>query len=114
MILFGIKNCDTVRKAHRWLEAQGHQITFHDFRVDGLDKEQVQQWVNVLGWVKVFNKRSTSFRALADEVKAGLNEQTAIELMVKQPTLVKRPVLVKGDAVINGFKAEDYQAWLSQ
>ncbi|MBR9727122.1 ArsC family reductase [Shewanella intestini] len=114
MILFGIKNCDTVRKARKWLENNNYDITFHDFREDGIDEAQIQKWVELIGWEALLNKRSTSFRALSDDSKANINQQTAITLMAQQPTLIKRPVLSHNGHIITGFKAETYQAWLNK
>ncbi|NKF50570.1 ArsC family reductase [Shewanella sp. WXL01] len=114
MILYGIKNCDTVKKARKWLEQNEHAFEFHDFRQDGLTEQQVENWAKLIGWETLFNKRSTSYRALADDVKASLNEASAIKLMTEQPTLIKRPVLERDNQIINGFKADSYQAWLNQ
>ncbi|MDD8058189.1 MULTISPECIES: ArsC family reductase [Shewanella] len=113
MTLYGIKNCDTVRKARKWLEAEKIDFTFHDFREDGLTAETVNQWVKVVGWEALFNKRSTSFRGLTDAEKSDITQEKAIALMVQYPTLVKRPVLVKQDSILIGFKAEQYQAWFA-
>ena len=111
MTLYGIKNCDTVRKARKWLEAEKIDYTFHDFREDGLNETTVTQWVNVIGWETLFNKRSTSFRNLTDAEKKDINQEKAIALMVQYPTLIKRPVLVNSDKILVGFKEADYQAW---
>lgn len=113
MTLYGIKNCDTVRKARKWLETQQLAVPFHDFREDGITTEQISHWVKVLGWETVFNKRSTSFRELPDEKKSDLNEAKAIDLMQAHPTLIKRPVLASGDKVMVGFKEADYKAWFA-
>ncbi|ABE55099.1 conserved hypothetical protein [Shewanella denitrificans OS217] len=112
--LFGIKNCDTVRKARKWLEAENIKAQFHDFRDDGLSQEQLQHWVESLGWETVLNKRSTSFRALTEQQKNELNQASAMQLMLEMPTLIKRPVLVKDDKVLLGFKLTDYQAWFAK
>ncbi|WP_028768860.1 ArsC family reductase [Shewanella fidelis] len=113
MILFGIKNCDTVRKARKWLEANQLDVAFHDFREDGLAEEQIEQWVAAVGWENLFNKRSTSFRNLTDTEKSDLNEKKAIALMALYPTLIKRPVLVTNDQVQVGFKEADYRKWFN-
>ncbi|MCL1142638.1 ArsC family reductase [Shewanella gaetbuli] len=111
MKLYGIKNCDTVRKARKWLENNTIEYQFHDFREQDLTEDVVSNWCEKLGWEVVFNKRSTSFRALDDAQKTDLNQQTAIKLMVEQPTLVKRPVLDNGTQVMVGFKEAEYKAW---
>ncbi|MCK8046486.1 ArsC family reductase [Shewanella sp. 1CM18E] len=113
LILFGIKNCDTVRKARKWLEANQLEVTFHDFREDGLAAEQIEQWVEAVGWESLFNKRSTSFRNLTETEKSDLNEKKAIALMALYPTLIKRPVLVTNDQVQVGFKEADYRTWFN-
>jgi arsenate reductase (glutaredoxin) len=112
--LFGIKNCDTVRKARKWLEAENINVQFHDFRDDGLSQVQLQHWVDSLGWEAVLNKRSTSFRALTEQQKNELNQTSAMKLMLEMPTLIKRPVLIEGDKVLLGFKLSDYQAWFAK
>lgn len=109
--LYGIKNCDTVRKARKWLEANQVEHEFHDFREQGLDKDTVIQWCKKLGWETVFNKRSTSFRSLDDAQKTDLTESKAIDLMLEHPTLIKRPVLDDGQNCMVGFKEAQYQAW---
>ncbi|NRD74159.1 ArsC family reductase [Shewanella sp. VB17] len=114
LTLFGIKNCDTVKKARKWAEANQLTIHFHDFRIDGLSKEQVEAWVAVIGWETLFNKRSTSFRQLSDDDKKDLNETKAIELMLAHPTLIKRPVLSSEGNVLVGFKEAEYKAWFTR
>lgn len=114
MTLFGIKNCDTVRKARKWLESENINLTFHDFRDDGLSREQLTTWVDTLGWEAVLNRRSTSFRALTSEQKDTLDQGTAIDLMLAMPTLIKRPVLVHAKGILLGFNAQDYQAWFAK
>ncbi|QDE31039.1 MULTISPECIES: ArsC family reductase [Shewanella] len=113
MTLYGIKNCDTVRKARKWLEAEKINYTFHDFREDGLSETTVAQWANVVGWETLFNKRSTSFRNLTDAEKTDITQDKAIALMVQYPTLIKRPVLVNNDKILVGFKIAEYQAWFA-
>ncbi|MCL1144586.1 ArsC family reductase [Shewanella marinintestina] len=113
MTLFGIKNCDTVRKARKWLAANQLDVAFHDFREDGLATEQIEQWASIVGWEALFNKRSTSFRNLTDTEKSDINEKKAIALMALYPTLIKRPVLVKDGQVQVGFKETDYQNWFN-
>lgn len=109
MTLYGIKNCDTVRKARKWIENHQLPVNFHDFRDDGLRQEDLELWCNTLGWETVFNKRSTSFRALSDADKTDINQIKAIKLMLAQPTLIKRPVLVAGEHVLVGFNEADYK-----
>ncbi|MCL1037470.1 ArsC family reductase [Shewanella submarina] len=113
MTLYGIKNCDTVKKARKWLETNEHNVPFHDFREQGLDEIDLTAWVKSLGWEAVLNKRSTSFRALDDADKQNIDEAKAIQLMMANPTLIKRPVLAANGKVMVGFKDADYQAWFA-
>ena len=107
--LYGIKNCDTVRKARKWLDSQNIRYRFHDFREDGLEKSQVQQWLSELGWESLINKRSTTWKTLSDDTKSRLNDQTAADIVIQSPTLIKRPVLDTGNNRILGFRESDYQ-----
>ena len=112
--LYGIKNCDTVKKARQWLDSNAIDYRFRDFRSDGLTQELIQYWIEKSGWKTLLNQRSTSWRQLSDEQKSDLSEDKAIQLMLEIPTLIKRPILDTGSRVIVGFKAEDYQAALQQ
>lgn len=107
--IYGIKNCDTMKKAFDWLKSHDIAYDFHDYRVEGIDSAMVADWCARLGWEKVLNKASTTFRALSDADKAGLDEARAIALMCREPTMIKRPVLVIGDSVTNGFKPAVYE-----
>ncbi len=108
MTLFGIKNCDTVRKARKWIETHQLPVNFHDVREDGLTQQDLEHWCRAAGWEIVFNTRSTSFRALNDADKTNIDEAKAIQLMLSHPTLIKRPVLVLGEQVLVGFNEADY------
>ncbi|PCI38219.1 MAG: arsenate reductase [Rhodospirillaceae bacterium] len=103
LTVYGIKNCDTVRKALKWLDANGTTYTFHDFRKDGLDTTTVQRWVDVNGWESVLNKRSTTWRHLPEKDKSSLNDVTVVQVLVDNPTLVKRPVFESKDYILQGF-----------
>ena len=107
--LYGIKNCDTVKKARKWLEQNNIDHRFHDFRADGLGKKQLEAWVDQLGWETLVNKRSTTWKALDDSVKHSLDDTSVVPLILESPTLIKRPLLEKDDLVKTGFKAADYQ-----
>ena len=107
--LYGIKNCDTVKKARRWLDDNKIDYHFHDFRADGLEKTQIRDWVTELGWETLVNKRSTTWKALDDSLKATLNNQTIIDVIADAPTLIKRPLLDTGKQRRVGFKATDYE-----
>jgi Spx/MgsR family transcriptional regulator len=110
--LYGIKNCDTVKKARNWLDQNGISYRFHDFRTDGLTPELLQHFADHLDWIKLLNRSSTSWRQLSAEQQSDLTQEKALQLMLTTPTLIKRPVLDAGDKLIIGFKAENYQAEL--
>lgn len=107
-IIYGIKNCDTVKKALKWLKDNNIEHQFHDFRADGITEAQIKQWLQHLGWETVVNKRSTSWKALSQEQRDSMNEQTALAAILEQPTLIKRPLLEHNTQVQVGFKADDY------
>lgn len=109
-VLYGIKNCDTVKKARKWLDSQSIDYTFVDFREDGLNQEKVEAWLSQTDWTNLLNKRSTTFRNLSEDQKNSLSEQTMLPLVLEQPTLIKRPVLEHEGTLQIGFKAEQYQA----
>ena len=108
--LYGIPNCDTVKKAQKWLMQHNIPYTFHDFRKDGLDEALINAFLSKLSWTELLNKRSTSYRALSVEQKETLDENNAIALFIEFPTLIKRPLLISEDNTLVGFKAESYQA----
>lgn len=107
--LYGLATCDTTRAARKWLDARGIAHTFHDVREDGLAKPQVQAWVKALGWEKVLNKASATWRGLPEAEKDGVDAGRAVALLLAYPTLVKRPVLDRGGALSVGFKTADYE-----
>ncbi len=113
LTLYGIKNCDTVKKARKWLEANQVAYQFHDFREDGLDAPLVQSWLQELGAETLVNKRSTTWKQLSDAEKAQALSDKAPALICQQPTLIKRPVLDTGEQRHVGFKAEHYQSLLA-
>lgn len=109
--LYGIKNCDTVKKARRWLEDRGLKYQFHDFRSDGLSDKQVRQWLERVGAETLINRRSTTWKGLSDEQKgAADNADKAVNLLTEHPTLIKRPLLETGSELRVGFKADDYSS----
>ncbi len=109
--LWGIKNCDTVRKARKWLEQHGIDYTFYDFRADDLTQAQLKRWVDALGWEVLLNKRGTTFRQLSDDDKASLNKTKATKLMLSQPTLIKRPVVEHNGNMAVGFSLEAFEQY---
>jgi Spx/MgsR family transcriptional regulator len=106
--IYGIKNCDAMKKAFTWLGENSVAYNFHDYRAEGVGVETVRTWVKTLGWEKVLNKASTTFKELADSDKADLDEAKAIQLMVQNPTMIKRPMLVDGKTITAGFKPDIY------
>lgn len=114
MILYGIKSCDTVRKARKHLDAKGCPHTFHDFREEGLEPATLERWLAKVPHTTLLNTRSTSWRALDDADKQDLDADKAKALMLANPTLIKRPVLESGDALMVGFKAADYDQWVAR
>ncbi|UTW46073.1 ArsC family reductase [bacterium SCSIO 12696] len=107
--LYGIKNCDTVKKARTWLDNRNICYQFHDVRGDGLSREQVQQWTQQLGWQTLVNKRSTTWKQLDQGLRDTMDTDTAIDAMTQHPTLIKRPVLEHNQQLHVGFKADQYQ-----
>ena len=108
--MYGIPNCDTIKKAKKWLETENVSFEFHDYRKQGVDAQMVSTFCQALGWENVLNKRGTTFRQLSQEQKESLNEQTAIELLVEHPAMIKRPILLAGNQYHIGFKADQYAA----
>ena len=109
MILYGISNCDTVKKAKSWLEENNLDYHFHDFRKQGLESAIIQDWLSQIDWQKLLNKRSTTWRNLDAKTQQLVNAENIIQLLVENPTLIKRPVL-KVNGIINiGFNADTYQ-----
>lgn len=107
--LYGIKNCDTIKKARKWLEDRGVEYQFHDVREAGLARETVAQWLAELGWETVVNKRSTTWKGLPQSTRDNMNDSAALEAILDQPTLFKRPVLDIGHERHCGFSAAKYQ-----
>jgi arsenate reductase len=106
--IYGIKNCDTMKKARVWLDSHGVAYGFHDYKAEGIDKARLQRWAKEVGWETLLNRAGTTFRKLDDAAKAGLNESKAIALMLEQPSMIKRPVLDLGGKLVVGFKPEIY------
>lgn len=108
--IYGIKNCDTCRKALKWLDAEKIEHRFHDFRADGLDGETLRGWIGAVGWETLLNRRGTTWRKLPDTEKQSIDGSTAAGLMLANPTLIKRPVVETGGKVIVGFKDAEQSA----
>ncbi len=110
--IYGIKNCDTMRKARAWLEAENIPYDFHDYKAAGIDRAHLESWVRDLGWETVLNRAGTTFRGLPDAAKQTLDADKAVDLMLEQPSMIKRPLLDLGDRRLAGFKPDLYAAAL--
>jgi len=108
--LYGISNCDTVRKARQWLEGQGIHYYFHDVRKDGLRQETVTAWLGQLGWEQLINRRGTSWRQLPEAQREAMNDDSACDAILANPSLFKRPLLQLDDRLHTGFKPDQYRA----
>ena len=106
--IYGIKNCDTMKKARDWLDSHGVAYDFHDYKAAGIDRDRLAGWAGSVGWETLLNRAGTTFRALPDKDKDGLSEKKAIALMMAQPSMIKRPVLDVGGKLLVGFKPEQY------
>jgi len=111
--LYGIRNCDTMKKARGWLDAKRVDYEFHDYRTSGIDAGRLRQWCAELGWESLLNRAGTTFRKLPEADKRDLNESRAIALMLAQPSMIKRPVLDLGGQRLVGFKPKLYESALS-
>jgi len=107
--IYGIKNCDTMKKARAWLDQHGVAYAFHDYKAAGIARDKLEGWAHKVGWETLLNRAGTTFRALPDKDKNGLGENKAIALMLAQPSMIKRPVLNIGGRLLVGFKPEQYE-----
>ena len=114
IVIYGIKNCDTMTKARKWLDGRGVAYSFHDYRVEGIDRALLAGWVKALGWERLLNRSSATFRELPEAAKQGLTEAKAVALMLGQPTMIKRPVLDLRGKLLVGFKPELYESQLAR
>ena len=108
LTMYGIKNCDTIAKARKWLEDRGLAYDFHDYKAVGIDRPRLVAWVEELGWEVLLNRAGTTFRKLDEADKQNLDADKAIGLMLAQPSMIKRPVLDLGDRRLVGFKPDIY------
>lgn len=106
--LIGIKNCDSVKKARKWLDQNNIEYAFHDLREQGVDKAALATWIDELGWEVLLNKRSTTWKQLTDDDRANIDREKAMALFLAYPTLIKRPVLITSKGIMVGFKEAEY------
>ena len=109
IIVFGIKNCDSVKKACNWLKKNDIEFEFHDFRKDGLTQTKIQSWAKNIDWETLLNRRGTTWRKLTEQEKSSINKTRAIKLMTEHPTLIKRPIIEFGKQLVVGFSTDSYQ-----
>ena len=107
--MYGIPNCDTIKKARKWLDANDIDFQFHSYKKDGIETELLGAWVDLLGWEVLLNKRGTTWRKLSDEQKSGIDNNKAIALMQEHTSMIKRPVLMFDDHIEVGFSESRYQ-----
>jgi Spx/MgsR family transcriptional regulator len=108
--IYGIKNCDTMKKARAWLDKHGVDYAFHDYKTAGIDRSRLEQWSRKVGWEVLLNRAGTTFRQLPDKDKQAIDEKKAITLMLDQPSMIKRPVLdLGGGRLLVGFKPDEYK-----
>jgi len=110
--IYGIRNCDTMKKARAWLEANGIAYAFHDYKSAGIDRERLTDWAKQAGWEKLLNRAGTTFRKLPEPDREGLDEAKAIGLMLANPSMIKRPVLDIGGRIVVGFSPAGYESVL--
>jgi arsenate reductase (glutaredoxin) len=107
--VYGIRNCDTIKKARQWLDGQSVEYRFHDYRSDGITEDMLTSWVDQLGWESLLNRRGTTWRKLPDAIKDNIDHNSAIQLMLENSAIIKRPLLVHGEVLVLGFDESKYQ-----
>ncbi len=112
LTIFGIKNCDTMKKAMKWLDDNGVPYHFHDYKKEGVPEASLQQWLEALGWETVINKRGTTWRKLDDATKDTMDADKAVTVALENPSIIKRPILQNDKILTAGFKADEWQALL--
>lgn len=113
IIMYGIKNCDTIKKARDWLDARGIAFVFHDYKASGIDRAHLEQWADALGWERLLNRAGTTFRKLPEAERDGVDRDRAIALMLAQPSMIKRPLLDADGRLILGFKPDLYEEFFA-
>lgn len=110
--VYGIPNCDSMKKARKWLDANNIEYIFHDYKKSGVPEKNLKQWVKKAGWETVLNRRGTTWRKLDEKTKSNIDEHSSIEVMLGNPSCIKRPVLESEKQLLVGFSSEDYQTLL--
>ena len=107
--LYGIKNCDTIKKARRWLQENDIEYRFHDVRTDGISRAEIQAWLKTIDWETLLNRRGSSWRNLPESVRDNISKSSAIDIMLENPAIIKRPVLAHNNKLYLGFSTDSYQ-----
>ena len=110
--IYGIPNCDTMKKARKWLDNNGIEYEFHDYKKQGVPEANLKKWVKAVGWEVVLNKRGTTWRKLPEDIKDNIDEASSIKVMLDNPSTIKRPVLESGKTILVGFKEDEYKTLL--
>jgi Spx/MgsR family transcriptional regulator len=108
-VMYGITNCDTIKKARKWLQHNDIDFSFHDYRKQGVDEDQFKTWLKTLGWEQLINKRGTSWRKLDDSIKASMNDTSALRVMLDNPSIIRRPLMLLDNHILLGFDESRYQ-----
>ena len=108
--MYGIPNCDTIKKAKKWLEANGIDYEFHDYKKQGITKAKLKDWCKQADWEVLLNRRGTTWRKLDDETKNNINKTSAIDIMAENTSIIKRPVIVTDNEILVGFSTDTYEA----
>ncbi|MGH8493472.1 MAG: ArsC family reductase [Moraxellaceae bacterium] len=112
--IYGIKNCDTMKKAFAWLDTQDIAYEFHDYKKSGISAQKLEHWEKTLGWEALLNRRGTTWRKLDEATQAGISREKALQLMQEQTSLIKRPILEQGKALLAGFDTKSWQKTLTK
>jgi Spx/MgsR family transcriptional regulator len=112
LTIYGIKNCGTMRKAMAWLDEHGIEYRFHDYKRDGLDEARLRAWIDNVGWEPLLNRRGQMWRKLPEEVRAAMDEPTAVRVILETPSIIRRPILERGGELHLGFSEDDYERLL--
>ena len=110
--VYGIPNCDTMKKARKWLDANNLEYEFHDYKKSGVPEKNLKSWVQAADWEAILNKRGTTWRKLSDDIKNSIDETSSIQVMLDNPSAIKRPILENGKTLLVGFKEEEYKILL--